>query len=879
MRKMSPPRWMDKIVEMYCRPELLEDLQGDLHECYDRNLKKGRFRANLIFFIDVIKFFRLYTVRKPKIVGQMTFFNLFKNYFKTSVRSIARNKLFSSINVVGLAISMSVGLLMITYLSKLLNYDSFHDKADRIYRVTTTQYGSDGTDELATTSVFIGKKIQEEYSNVENIVLIHRWYGSGIGFSSAEKTIRLRPVFANEAFFEAFSFQLLQGNPQTALSKPFSLILTEANAKKLFGEKNPMGKVVETEDGDFVVTGIIENIPYNSHMQFGMLASFSTVEGMWRKKQGSFFSRLMDWESITHNHVYVVLPEKNNNPQRLQRYLDKVAVEENNQNSQMTLDFSLQQITEITPGKKLRYQFGKSFDRKWIYSLVLLSIIIIVSACFNYTNLSIARTLRRTKEVGVRKVVGASQMQILAQFVFEAIIISMLALFISYGLYLLIRPFFMEMQSIGNMDVPMDFEWQHGVYFLVLALVIGLFAGFPSSVLLSKLGTSSIFHSIPKVRLFAGIGTFRMLVIFQFAIAVALIMGTTIFYRQYQHAIEMELGFSTENVVNVPLKGNDSETLINEFSRLPEITNISRSYLVPGADWIRAKWVKMNPDDSIRINVNYVDHNYQSIHNYEFLAGGSFSENVDDRASQYIIIDNELRKQFNFSNPNSAIGETIFIDEDNLRLKIVGVVSDFQYVQFDQGNFARPRGIIQGQDRNYNYVNLHISSKDVMSLMNKLESIWKKMDEIHPFEALFYDDQLEETYAELKVALNILGFLSFLSITISVLGLLGMVVYVTEIRLKEISLRKVMGASEKNLVMTLSRGFLLMLGMAALIATPLTYLLFDRLILTNFSSRITIGVLELLAGFFVIFSIGFFITAGQTFRAARTNPAKMLRDE
>lgn len=872
----TPPRWLDWIIELYCKPDVLEDLQGDLHEYYARNLKKGRAKANLIFFIDVFKFFRLYTIRKPKILRQMTFFNLIENYFKTSARSLARNKLFSSINIIGLAISMSIGILMITYISELLSYDQFHEKKDRIYRILTSYQGitSDQPIDLASTSVFMGEKLKEDYLGMERVLIMRGGYRSDL--SKGENIISVKGLYSKEEFFDFFSFKLLSGDPATALKEPNSIILTKSVADKLFDVENPVGEILKSGENDFTVTGILEDVPSNSHMQFEVLTSFSTIENEQRKdKNSNFFT----YRSVWNNYVYMLL-EEGKDPSILQANLDQISGAENKNHDRFTINFKSESLLDIVPGKKLSNQISPSVEWSFIYQLIGLTLIVILSACFNYTNLSIARSMRRAKEVGVRKVVGASRIQVFTQFIFEAIIISILALIFAYGLFFILKPEFIHL-VLEDDPIGMNLQWIHLVYFLGFAVIIGFLAGVLPSLFLSKLKAISILKDASKLKFFKGVSLRKVLVVFQFAMSMSLIIGATISYQQYNFAINFDLGFTTDNILNVRLKDNDAKLLMTEFEKVPEITNMSQSGIIPSSGMMWGSEVKYkDPMDSVSIAINYVDKKYVDLHEFEFLSGGTFPYDLEDENDpKFIIIDEMLMTRFGFETPENAVGEVLELDASSgtTKVEIVGVIKDYQYntIEGERG----PTALIHGGSDDFRHINLNVNTDDVIGLMSKLENIWSKVDGVHPFEAVFFEDRIQEAYSDYNIMYKIFTFLAFLAISIASMGLLGMAVFTTETRMKEISVRKVMGASERNLVFLLSKGFMWMLVISAAIAIPGTYLLFDSVILVNYVNRIPIGPLELLSGVVLIFFIGLITISWQTLRAAKTNPAQMLRSE
>jgi putative ABC transport system permease protein len=876
-KNIKPPKWADRLLEWYCRPELLEDLQGDLYEFFYRRVEtKGIWNARWHYLLDALKFFRLYTVKPLKIIQSMTFFNLLGNYYKTSVRSIARNKLFSGINIIGLAVAMSVGLLMITYIGESLTFDEFHEKKDRIYRVITTYKGvtNDDSFKLASTSLYLGEKLREEYSGFEKVLIMRRNFWADI--SKGEHTINVRGHFASPEFFDVFSFELIAGNEATALVEPNSIVLTETTARKLFKEENPVGQIVQADDITYTITGLMRDIPANSHIQFEALASLETFKLNHPKTE---IPEEYGWSSVWMNHIYLLL-EEGVNPEDINDDLAMIASEENINSDRVTIEHELGSLSAIVPGPDLSNQIGPSISWTAVYQLLGLTLIIILSACFNYTNLSIARSLRRAKEVGIRKVVGATRSQVFTQFIIEAVIISLLALLISVGLYLLIKPEFVHSIADGD-NVGMEFRWMHIVNFLVFAICIGLVAGVLPSAVLSKLRAISILSDITKIKLLKGVSLRRILIVLQFAISMIMIISATIAYQQYKFSINYDLGFNSDNILNISLIGNDAEILMNELAKHPEIVAMSRSLMVPSTGSIYGERVKYkDPLDSVLIHINYVDQAYTSVHDFTFLAGGTFpyDRKPDDLGASFIIIDRALSERFGFDTPQEALGETLKLSDERLgAVQVVGVIENYQYTNLEGSN--HPSALIPGGEDGFQYINLKVNTTDIIALLDKIEAVWSSVDEVHPFEAYFMNDMIQESYDFLEVIYRIFTFLAVLAISISTMGLLGIAVFTTETKIKEISIRKVMGATERNLIVLLSRSFLLMLIISAVIAIPFTYYFFTSLVLADFKDRIAIGILELTPGVLVIILIGLLTIGWQTFRAARTNPADTLRDE
>ncbi len=867
-QKTSPPKWADQLLAWYCRPDLLEDLQGDLNEYFERNIKsKGARRARLIYIIDVFKFFRLYSVRKPKFINLLINWIMIRSYIKTSGRSIVRNKLFSAINIIGLAVSMSVGLVMIAFISNLMSYDNFHEKKDRIYRVITTN----NTMDLASTSVKAGKSIQETISGVEELTLLRRGFGGDV--TIGQTNLPIGGLWADESFFNVFTFPMLSGDPATALKEPYSLVLTEQSAKKIFGVTDVLGKSVKFDTSNYVVTGVLKDIPKQSHLRFEALASFSTVELQKPDTDGGF----MSWGSVYMNHVYVVLPE-NSNPQLVQANLDKLSAAENAgiDNSKITL--SLQPLKDIVLGKKLVNQIGPIVNSSAIWILGGLAFIVILSACFNYTNLSIARSLRRSREVGIRKVIGAQKSHVLGQFITESVIISLIALTFSFLLFLLLRTQFLSLHQFLESLTSLELTPRIIFCFIALAFVVGITAGFLPALFFSRINAIRVLKDVSSLQLFRHVNMRKVLIVVQYVFSLIFITTTVIGYKQYKSFLTFDLGFATENILNINLQGNKADLLKKESLELPEVSGVSQSLIVMSLGNLYSGQMKYKKiDDSVSVWLNFIDEHYLPLHKYTLLAGKNFTSKHENAEESEAIVNEQILKRFDIGeqDPIKALGEEITID--GKKLTIVGVVKDFHYETLEDN--IEPAVFRYFTNRTYGYINAKVSTNDWPAAFASIEKAWQKVDKIHALDAKFYDDQIEQAYSPFSMMIKVIGFLAFLTVCIASMGLFGMVVFTTETRLKEISVRKVLGASEGKLIYLLSKGFLILLAVAALIALPATYFFFDKVVLANFAYHQPIGLSELFSGVLIVMILAFLMIGSQTLKVARSNPAEVLKNE
>ena len=766
---------------------------------------------------------------------------------------------------------MSVGLLMITFISDLWSYDDFHENKNNIYRVITRNQDANGRlMTLASSSVKAGHKIKETVSGIDELTLIRNGFGGDAEIGDSK--VPLGGLWADNSFLNIFTFPLLEGDSGTALQEPYSLVLTEKSAKKLFGKTNAVGKTVKFDTLNYTVTGVMKDIPKLSHLNFEALVSFSTVELQKPSDDGDF----LGWGNFYSNYIYVALP-KNPDLQTLQSRIDKLCESENAGIENQKIMLSLQSLNEISTGTTLVNEIGPHLDVMAIWVMVALTFIVLLSACFNYTNLSIARGLKRTREVGIRKVIGAKKSQIFGQFITESIVIALLSLAFSFVLLIFLKEQFMGMHPYIEQLVSLKISKGLVFGFTVLAVLVGLLAGVLPALFFSRTKPLSILKGFSSIRLFQKLRVRRVMIVVQYVFSLIFITTTIIGYNQYKSFIAYDLGFSTENILNIQLQGNKPDVFVEALSEIPAISEISQSRIITSLGNIYGTQLKYkNPNDSVMARQNVIDEKYLPMHGHEFLAGNNFRKRSESVVENEVIVNEKLLKRFNIGedNPDRALGEIVNVE--GKELTIIGVLKDFHYEKPMQ---AIEPVILRYSAKPGNYINTKISSNDWPATLASIEEAWKRIDDIHPLEATFYEDQIEYSYSQFSIMIKVIGFLAFLAICISSLGLLGMVVFTTETRIREISIRKVLGAAEGNLIYLLGKSFFVLLLLSAVIALPVTYLLFDKIILTNFAFHQPIGLAELFVGFLGILGIAVLMIGSQTFRAARTNPAKILRDE
>lgn len=808
------------------------------------------------------------------------------SYLKTSSRNLMRNKLFSFINIVGLAISMSVGLLLIAFIMDLYSYDRFHKHGDRIYRIThVATVNSELSGKFSTTSLKLGKLIRERVPGAEEVAIVHNDFSQDA--KVGENILPIKGFWADPSLFKVFSFPIVAGNPETALKDPYSIVVTETAAKKLFGSTNALalGKIIQFDTIHYKVTGVMKDIPFFSHIHFEALVSLSTAEQL--NKNNNY----EQWANKWANYVYLLLP-KNADETAVQAQLDAIAKAGNIAEENTKLE--LLPLYDLVVGETLsRSEGGADSTGPHLPPIVLwimggLALIVILSACFNYTNLSMARAMRRFKEIGLRKAIGAGKNEVRQQFLIEAIMISLSALVLSFFLFLTLRPILINLAPEMQRTVKLEITPVVMIAFIIFSVFVGSIAGFLPALFFSKVSAISALRNVSRptqrsVKVFKHLTLRRGLVVIQYIFTLIFITTTAIGYVQYKNILAFDLGFNTKNILNIDTQGNRPEALLQELSELPEVKALSRSLIVTSVGNAWGGFVKYkNTRDSALVMTNNVDENYLPLHKYRLIAGENFKTRpTTAQAATEMIVNQQFLKRFNISYnaPKNAIGEVVTFSNfrGTRKATIVGVMKDFHYGKVE--NLIGPVAFMHWTPEDRTIINVKIQSMDMIATREKIESIWKKYDRVHPLKAQFYDTAIEEAYSEFSTLIKIIGFLAFLAISIASMGLFGMVVFTTETRLKEIGIRKVMGATAVNLVYVLSRGFVVQLSLAAFVALPTTYLFFKNFVLTNFPYHTPVQVFELFIGLLVVLLIAFIMIASQTMKAAKSNPVEVLKNE
>jgi putative ABC transport system permease protein len=794
------------------------------------------------------------------------------NYLKIAVRNLFKQKLFSFINIFGLALSMSVCLLVLLRIKDQLSYDTFHPFPQRTFRIITELTNQQGnTARMARTPLPLAQKLTDDYNFIEKAVRIYP--AAAQKAAGNTKELSIQPAFVDDDFFGVFGFTLQTGHVQTALTAPNSIVLSKETAEKFFGTGNAVGQTLSLGNmGNFQVTGVLNKPPTKSHISFDAYASMHSVPVL--ESTGKLPGKLTSWNSITDGYTYILL-KKNAKEKQLAaaiEHISKDLIKQSKLKKKENLAFEVQPLQKIILGEELGYTLGQVGSKGKVLAEIAIALVILLSACFNYTNLSIARSLNRGKEIGIRKVSGARRLQVFVQFIIESLLMSLISLLVAYVmLHLLINyaPFSAEL-----VPADMTIDYSLLLWFLLFSIFSGLLAGALPAWALSSFKPVEVLKNLSNIKLFGTNGFRKGLIITQFALSVIITIFTVIFSRQFAYMSNADPGFQREHIVTVPISPTNYPVLAQEVQQLPGITSVAATSAVPGSGASGKTVVRTDPGkEGVNIDYYHVDRHFISTMNLSLLAGNTFPENAGSAKENYIILNEVALKALQIPSPGQAIGQMIWLN-DTTQVQIAGVIKNFYYMGLQ---FPYTPLVLRNQPQNFHFLTIQTTAHYPATLVQNIGTIWKKYNPQQSFTASWLNEELSQRHSA-RATISMLGFLAFIAITIACLGLLGIVTYTTEIRRKEVGVRKVMGASVMTIVSLLSKNFLQLVFIAGCIALPVGYLL-GYLFLNIFANRIHLDAGILLISFSGILCMALLTIGIQVYRAAVANPVKSLRTE
>ncbi|MFT6828747.1 MAG: putative ABC transport system permease protein [Roseivirga sp.] len=888
---ISPPKWAIKFLHLFCKEEYLDEIEGDLFEIFERVAhKRGRSRAKIGFIWNTIRFFKWSNIK------QTTRFNsnivtMTSNNLKIAARVLWRQKANTLLNVAGISIGMACFLLISLYVKREVSYDKFHENGDRIYRTWTLEdYGGDQTFFYTNSPLPLEKALEDNIPDIEMAVQYNH-----NSFLVGEENVRLneRVAVASPGFFNMFSFPMVKGKKENPLQDKTSIVISEDFAIKYFGEEESVGQLItiqiQGQDKMFTVSAIMKNLPRNSGFRFDLMISNQNNDILYHP------DALQAWFNVTPE-TYVLIKENSSIGAVEAKLPEMIKTVLGDRIEDGQYKMGLQPLFDIHLNPEFPLSYMPVSNPKYVYVLGAIGFLVLLIACINYTTLSVGQSMKRAKEVGVRKVVGAQRAGLVWQYISESLLVSLIAMLIGLAVAYLLVPVFNE---LANTDLVMPFDFSTLSVYLLMALIIGLATGAYPAFVLSNLklinvlrGTETSVKGSNWIR--------KSLLVFQLLLTVFLISSTLIMKKQLNFIQNQDLGFNREAMVSVPMYADKDARGMNEMlasgfkngqllkeqlQANPSVSNIAMGSHVFGANgWMRLGFNDKN-DNFKQFNLLVVDPFYVPSFGIEIKEGRNFDPALDLDKRESIILNQAAVDYFGLTNP---IGKSLPGDEFKNHT-IIGVTDNFNFESLHAE--VRPLVITQNDeiiiagvsDFNVNdspipKLIFKFNGASLLDVKSLLEGAWSAVFPNQELRFDFVNEKLRLQYQEEGRVNKIIGIATALSITIASLGLLGLTILMVNSKVKEIGIRKILGASPSTIFGMLFKDLSVQLLIAIALSVPITLYLM-RLWLADFAYRVNIGVDMFLFSGILAFGLTLLVISYYAIRAANSNPVKALRAE
>lgn len=865
----NPPEWMFRLLSAFCPQELVEEIEGDLIEDFNAKSKAlGRKRASLLLLWSIIRFFRPGILLRNHVTFNPSNFYMLSNFLKTGLRVMARTKAFTAINVSGLTLGITGALLLFLWIAHEFSFENFHKNKNELHIAWNRAKENGQVNCWSTTPRVLAPTLEKNYAAIKNAVSIAQ-YGSNQLFTVGDKKLlKTTGIYTDPAFLTMLSFPMIKGSPQTAFTNPNSIVITEGFARQLFGNKEAFGEEVTLSEGDYhfqlTVTGILQELPSNTQFNFEYIISYLFLESLGEKD--TF------WGNNSVTTLVQLQPDAQ--AESVNQQIRDV-VKKHDANGQH-IDIFLYPLTKSRLYSGFENGVASGGRIEIVRMLGLLGIFLIVIAAVNFINLSTARGQHRSREVAVRKVTGAARSSLIIQFLTESMMVAMIAGMISVVAAFLLLPSFRELiqQNISfDLSDPLFWSWFIGG----LALIGVIAGGYPALYL-----SSFVPNRILKGRINAGGNRSSLrsaLVIFQFGFAVMLIVSAVVVYKQISFLRDRDSGYLRDNLVFMPLTGELHKNFLsfrNELKDRNAIVSVTKTSGPLTQQWSAStmiKWSGKNPEERTDIERIYVDDNVAPTFGITVIQGRDFDLGQFPTDSAGVLINETALRLMGFKNP---IGEKIV--DNGREWHVIGVVRDFVFTS----PFKHVEPIILFGPQSswaFNYVYLKINSATPLSEnLAALKAASQKYNPQYPFEVQFADADYQYKFDSLKSTLRLTMIFTTLAIFIACLGLLGLAIYMTEVRQKEISIRKVLGGTVISITRLLSYSALKPIMISVIVFSPLAWFAMNWW-LQSFSYRTSLDIWIFMLAAFALVMLALITISTQTIRAAKSNPVTSLRSE
>lgn len=864
-----PPRLLEWLIRLFIHSEEMLSIKGDMDEMFTNiHADKGYISALSWYLKQTI--FMIPGLLKYTISGRA---QLLGNYYRIAKRNLLKHKLYSVINTVGLATGITCCILIAFYLHQETGYDSFYKNKDRIYRVVMDAKNTKESNRFGLTYTPVADVLRADFPEIEEVTRIFLRDPQSIK-ANGKVFHESRIGFADPNFFKVLSFKLIKGTADNVLSDIGNVVISRSTATKYFGETDPLGKTIRYNNyKDFKVTGIFEDTPQNSHIAFDFIFHFENM------KDKKIFSYNLGWGLMAPCYTYILTGE-HSSVGELHKKTRGLIASKIKLPPGVELELDFQPIKEIHLDTKIEgdYSFPKTSNTH-LLSISLIGLFILIIAGFNYMNLATAQAVKRAKEVGLRKVMGAARSQLIGQFLTESLLLTSIAGVLSLIAAKLLAPLF---SSLVSTDLKTDYFSDLWIPFAIagFVLLIGLAAGsYPALYLSYLMPVNTIKSSIYTKK--SGSGLFRkLLIIAQFSICVLLIIGVIVVKKQLYFVQNADLGFKNNHNIIIPItdetRGKDFQLIKKRLNRLHGINSVTACrYPLISMGLLSTLLPEKNSKEGVRTHINSVDYDYIKHFGLKLLAGRSFSPEHPGDLKKTIIITRSVAEKFGFSNPSDIIGKICHLTTWGIEGSVVGVIEDFNHRSLHSEK--SPVALVYYPEVIRTMV-VSVKPANVASTIPAIEKLWKELMPDFPFKYRFMDERLNTFYTdEIKASETVSAF-AFIAVLIGCMGLFGLTAFSVELKTREIGIRKIIGSSSGSIVVLLTKEFTRLILYANLIAWPLAYYLAGNW-LNNFAYKISIDPWIFVTAGSVTLTVAFATIGYQSIKAALANPLQSIKYE
>ena len=801
---------------------------------------------------------------------------MFKNYLKVAFRSLNKNRVYAFINILGLALGLTVTILVFLFIKDETSYEKHWDGYERVYRmgIKADMMGQKMDGPVSPSPM--ANALRTEFTDVETATRLNPIRQEILMRNEQTKVYIQKGVYADSTFFKVFNYKFVHGNPTEALNEPNAIVLTEETAKKLFGDKNAMGQIVNYDNRrDYIVKGIVEEPKGHAHFQFDMFIANNDIRNVWmsnsfntyvKLKEGADYNKFKS--DMEANFMKKIEPD-------IERFI-KIPIEEFLKQGN-SFEYQLNPLKDIHLYSHKDWEIEQNGNIMYIYVFIGIALLVILIAGINFMNLSTARSGKRAKEVGVRKVSGASRKMLITQFLTESVIQSFLALFLAFILVELFIPGFNNIMET-ELNLFNDHFNQTLIFAICITLFYGLFAGsYPAFFLSSFQPVAVLKGDFTKTK--SGSLLRKGLVVFQFTASAILIVGMLIIFSQISFLHNKDIGFKGDQVLVVPLQTDDMTNNFRDYKSIflknSKVLSISRSSYLPGDNPNQSVYKLEDSEEQLPLWNLEVDYDFFKTLDIKLLQGRLFDQEKESDSLAYFILNETAVRNLNIENPlQKRMGQYINQNGDLQFGNIIGVVKDFHIEGFNQ----EIRPMIMTISNQTWYASIKIANEDMASTIDFIEKEWNKLEPSHPFRYKFLDEKFGALLKQQDNFGTMFLFLTILAIIISAMGLYGLSSYTAEQRTKEISIRKVLGSSVGQIMKMLTKDFLKLVLIANIFSWPITYLLAKNW-LSNFSYQIDISILPFVFATLLSMIIALITVSSQAYIAANSDPVDALKYE